>query len=251
MNDYWWIIGTLVYTIVLSFGGALCMIHQRKFGFAGFWMTVLLVLQTIALGMRGMSTGVCPIHGLGEIFLFMGWSLNAFYLLLGRAYRMSALGLFTLPSVLFCTIISLVLYDSSHVVAGNHWVTWHAGLAILAYGAFGLSAVAGCLFLIQNGLIKKHRLNGISKILPPVRLLQFCMVRLMVSGFILILVSQIFGYCSGIGISAAKWGVAGGVSAGYMILLAVVLRRGMPGRWLSLWSIALYGLALVIFFVVK
>lgn len=251
MNDYWWIIATLVYTVVLSLGGAWFMLRRQKLGHAALWMAALLVLQTMALGARGMSMGVCPIHGMGEIFFFMGWSLNAFYLLLGRTYRMSALGLFTVPTILFCTIISLAMYNSVQVVSSNHWVTWHAGLAMLAYGAFGLSAVAGTLFLIQNELLKKHQLSGISRILPPVRLLQFCMVRLMISGFILLIVSQVFGYCSGISIPVAKWVVAGVVSAGYMVLLAIVMKRGLPGRWLAWWSICLYALALVIFSVVK
>ena len=214
-------------------------------------MAGLLVLQTIALGVRGMMSGTCPIHGLGEIFFFMGWSLNAFYLLLGSSYRMSALGLFTLPAVLLCSIAALVLHESSMVLPGNKWVTWHAGLAMLAYGAFGLAAVAGCVFLIQNELLKKHRLNGISKILPPVRLLQFCMVRLIWSGFVLILFSQVFGYCSGIDIPVEKWFVAGGVSVGYLVLLIELRMRGLPGRWLAWASIVLYVFSLVIFGVVK
>lgn len=254
MNDSWWITATLAYTVVLLVGGAWLMARQRKFGSSGFWMAGLLVLQTVALGIKGMEMGGCPIYGLGETFFFMGWSLNAFYLLLGRSYRMSAIGLFTLPGILLCVLLSLIFHHEIHAptgIRGNQWVTWHVGLAMLAYGAFGLSAVAGWVFLIQNELLKKHRLSGISKILPPVRLLQSCMVRLIASGFVLIVCSQVFGYGAGIDISPEKWTVAGIVSFGYLALLLVVIARGLPGRWLAWASIALYVWSLLIFFVVK
>lgn len=36
--------------------------------------------------------------------LFLSWSINLFYLMLGRAYRMSVLGIFTAPAIAVLTV---------------------------------------------------------------------------------------------------------------------------------------------------
>ncbi|MEG2247729.1 MAG: cytochrome c biogenesis protein CcsA [Akkermansia sp.] len=239
MNDYYWLIFTALYALGLTLGGAWLFFRSRQFSWAWLLMGVLLCLQTITLGVRGMDFDSCPIRGISEIFFFLGWALNAFYLLLGRLYRMSIIGVFTLPAILFCMGVSWGCYHVPALLPPNCWITWHIGLAMLAYGAFGLSAVAGSVFLIQNSFLKRHHLLGRTKLLPPVRLLQGCMVRLSMVGFLLIIVSQVLGYCSNQTIPAEKWIVAACVSFGYLVLLLVVKFRGLPGRWMA-WASIIY-----------
>ena len=48
----------------------------------------------------------------------------------------------------------------------------HAALILLAYGAFGLAAVAGVMFLTQEHDLKFHKLRAILSLLPPIQRLE-------------------------------------------------------------------------------
>lgn len=66
-------------------------------------MACLFVLQTGALCVKAYQTEMCPIRGASEVLFFLSWSINLFYLMLGRAYRMSVLGIFTAPAIAVLT----------------------------------------------------------------------------------------------------------------------------------------------------
>lgn len=253
MNDLYWMAAVLLLSLALT-GMGLWKVFctQCRPGNPWMWMLALFILQTIALTCKGASWGECPIRGISEVVFFMGWALNAFYLLLGRLYRMSILGLFTAPAVAGCTIISLLTYSRAMpLLTHSEWLPWHIGLAMLSYGAFGLAAVAGIVFLIQDSFLKEHRVTGISGKLPPVRTLHSSMKRLLLIGFILLVASELFGYLSGLDITAGKSLVAMGVSMTYLVLLLFVYLRGLPGRTLAWCSLTLYVCSLAIFFVLK
>lgn len=253
MSDYPWMAAVLAASLLLTGFGAWKVLSSRgEVGHPWSWMLALFVLQTVALAWRGMLLGECPVRGFAEVVFFMGWALNAFYLLLGRMYRMSVLGLFTAPAVAACTAIALWTYDAPHAfpLMGG-WLTWHIGLAMLAYGAFGLAAVAGIVFLIQDGLLKEHRVAGASGKLPPIRTLQTVMGRLVGAGFFLLLVSLLFGWLTGIPIASGKAVIAVGISAAYLVLLLWRHWKGMPGRTLAWICLVLYVCSLAIFFVLK
>ena len=55
----------------------------------------------------------------------------------------------------------------------------HAALALVAYGAFALAAVAGVMYVVQEKLLKKHRLNSFFHILPPIAELSVALQRVL------------------------------------------------------------------------
>ena len=58
-----------------------------------------LVFQTLFLRERGELHGRCPITNGAEVLVFVSWSIVIMYLALGRAFRLSLLGVFTMPMV--------------------------------------------------------------------------------------------------------------------------------------------------------
>ena len=89
-------------TLLALAGGVVGILTMRgkKTGRSAFWWMVgVFAAQSMALGWRGELRGQCPLGDLGEVCLFLAWSLTLFYLVTGTAYRVSLLGVFTAPLV--------------------------------------------------------------------------------------------------------------------------------------------------------
>jgi ABC-type uncharacterized transport system permease subunit len=69
----------------------------------------------------------------------------------------------------------------------------HATLILLAYGAFGLAAFAGLMFLTQERNLKFHKMRAVLSLLPPIQRLEIATNRLVISGFILLTVGLVDG----------------------------------------------------------
>src|SRR6187401_29217 len=120
-------------------------------------MAVGFVFQCAFLYLRGQAHGRCPLTNLFEVFIFIGWSLVLLYFLVGTAYRLSLLGVFTAP--LLAALQTFVLVSpmpppSAKVLASkvNPWLEMHASLALMSYAAFALACVTGVMFLMQDYL---------------------------------------------------------------------------------------------------
>jgi ABC-type uncharacterized transport system permease subunit len=66
------------------------------------------------------------------------------------------------------------------------WTSLHAALMALAYGAFGLSSVAGVMYLTQEHNLKLHKLRAIFALMPPIQRLEIVVGRLLLVGFVLL-----------------------------------------------------------------
>jgi Cytochrome C assembly protein len=76
--------------------------------------------------------------------------------------------------------------DSKAGQVSNVWISLHAALMSLAYGAFGLSSVAALMYLTQEHNLKFHKLQAIFSLLPPIQRLEVVVGRLLLSGFVLL-----------------------------------------------------------------
>src|SRR5436190_9318512 len=124
--------------------------HPRRFNF--FAIALGFALQSAFLYVRGHALGRCPITNLFEVFIFLAWSVALIYLAIGPAYRLSLMGAFTAPLVLFIQGFALLApVDIPHRmrVAVNPWLEFHASISMMAYGAFAFSCVAGVMYLVQ------------------------------------------------------------------------------------------------------
>ena len=131
------------------------------------------------LSLRGEMRACCPSgrHGRG-VDLSPHGRLTMFYMAVGSVYRLSLLlGVFTAHAlVCFLLSISLDAWDcltrarsARSVVDG--WRESHAAFSVLAYGALGLAAVAGVMFIVLNQAVERcaHSGTGLFANLPPAR----------------------------------------------------------------------------------
>jgi ABC-type uncharacterized transport system permease subunit len=187
------------YTAGLVLGTVSLLRGQRTHGLLIYFAVLAgYVLQFVGLGIRGHSTGGCPLGNPFEILQFTAWSAITLYLVVGVTFRSSLLGYFTACLGAALTIVSLSIpeWDAvrrTHIFGGNPWIELHAALAIFSYGVFGLLALTSALFLLRHFSLKSKRLSGWFSLLPSILDLDHIEVRLLGTGLALLTLALLFG----------------------------------------------------------
>lgn len=251
--DRWFLIASTLFAAIGGMWGMISVHRGHRSHWTLVWMTAAFLSQIGFLAIRGNERGACPLMDSGEILSFLAWSLTLFYLLVGPAYRISLLGVFTAPVVVIFQAIALTpgTLDANPVKAlgGNPWHETHSAMSVLAYGALALAAVAGVMFLVLDKQLKEHHLkSGLFRNLPPVRELLVSLVRLLWLGGVLLTIGVIAGFLMPRSESALPHLIAAvAVWLAYAVLLAVKQVRGLTGRRLSLSAVGLFVLSLLVF----
>jgi ABC-type uncharacterized transport system permease subunit len=199
---------TLFY--LFSFGHTLYALGAGRFQ-PGRFNFIAMALGAFSQGwyltLRGSAEHACPIGNLSETLIFLSWSISLIYLVIGATYRLSLMGAFTAPLVLILQIAALLLPDhvSSSFFRPNPWVETHAALSLVAYGSFGLAAVAGLMFLVQEGQLKSRRPAPIFHHLPPINILSEATLRLLWVGFLLLTLSFASGLMAHLAVAGGKF----------------------------------------------
>lgn len=221
--------------------------RPSRFNFAA--MIGGFVFQTGFLVERGHALNACPLTNLFEVLIFLSWSMVLLYFLVGTAYRISLLGVFTSPlAFIFQTVALISPIDSPPGprarVAPQPWLETHAAISIVAYGAFALACVAGVMYLIQERQLKTHRLRGLFFMLPPIADLAVAINRLIFTGFILLTLGLLTGFAVRPEVEWSKviWGVGVWLIYGG-ILQADKWRRVTPRR-VAVLSVAAFSITL-------
>lgn len=122
--------------------------------------------------------------------MFAMWVIVTLCLVLGAWSRLRFLGAFTSPVLLGMGVFALMPgLDARHgsVLEVPVVITsLHAAFMALAYGAFGLSSIAGLMFLTQENNLKFHKLRAVFSLLPSVQRLEAATGWLLLGGFALL-----------------------------------------------------------------
>ena len=154
------------------------------------------VFHTTSMLLRGFKIQACPIHNLYEATVFMGWAVVAAYLAVGWQARLRFLGAFAAPLLFTMGVFALMpALDSKSSTEGEFhvWQSIHAALVLLAYGAFGLSAVAAGMYLFQSHNLKVHKARAVMGLLPPIQRVETVVTRLIGTGLILLSAGLVSG----------------------------------------------------------
>jgi HemX protein len=145
------------------------------------------ILHTAAMFKRGLSLDRCPLHNLYEATTFVLWVMVAAYLVFGLWGRVRFLGAFASP-VLFA-VGAFALMPALDKATGPQpdfslpMTSLHASLVLLAYGAFGLAAVAAAIYRTQEHNLKFNKLRAVLSLLPPIQRLELVMTWMLAAGF--------------------------------------------------------------------
>lgn len=251
--DRWTLVAATLLSLIAGAWGMLSVHRGHRSRWTVVWMAGTLLCQFLFLGLRGEARGACPLADRGEVLVFLAWSLTLFYLLVGPAYRISLLGVFSAP-VVFCfqaaALLPGMLESSPQKIAGvDPWHETHSATSVLAYGALALAAVAGVMFLVLDHQLKEHHLkSGLFRNLPPVRELLVSLTRLLRLGGLLLTIGILAGFLMPHDSSALPHLVAAvAVWLAYLVVLGVHGIRGMTGRRLACSALALFVFSLLVF----
>jgi ABC-type uncharacterized transport system permease subunit len=154
-------------------------------------------LHTAAMMLRGFRLDQCPVNNLYEATIFITWTIVVAYLALGLWPRLRFLGAFASPVLFAIGVFALMpALDPPHGPKpefSGAGTSLHATLILLAYGAFGLAAVAGVMFLTQEHDLKFHKLRAVLSLFPPIQRLETITSRLVLAGFVLLTIGLAVG----------------------------------------------------------
>lgn len=154
-------------------------------------------VHTGAMLLRGFRLDRCPITNLYEATTFITWTIVGIYLLLGVWSRLRFLGAFASPVLFAIGVFALMPgFDATGPArpeVPGPITSAHAALMALAYGAFGLSAIAALMYLTQERNLKFHKLQAVFSLMPPIQRLELATGRLLIAGFALLSVGLVVG----------------------------------------------------------
>jgi len=213
-----------------------------------------LAFQVCGLYLRGMSVGGCPLGNKFELVQFVVWSAMVLYFVVGTAFRLSLLGLFTAGYAASLALISLLVPEwdgpaRQKIFGDNPWIELHAALAVFSYGVFGLLALTSVMHLLQNWSLKNKRLNGLFWFLPSVVQLGQINFRLLGTGVGLLGISLAVGASWWMRDTASADAVKIAVTVGIWLAYGAALALRALGRLVAArlaWAcVALFALALL------
>lgn len=204
-------------------------------------MTLGFLILTAFLGMRSRQYGGCPLTDLSrsEVFVFIGWCIVLLYFLVGSAYRLSLLGVFTAPLVVALNVVAMAMPVAAAAGreprAGDPWKEIHVGLSMIAYAAFAFACIAGVMFLLQDHFLKRHRIGGFFYQLPPIHESAKAIQRLAWVGLLVLTVAMLAALGMRVS-SKAHVALGWGIWAFYVVMGFIMWRHVLSPRqtaWLA------------------
>ncbi len=208
------------------------------------------VFHSVFLVMRSAEIHRCPLTNLFEAFVFITWTMMLIFLVIGRSYRLSILGLFTTPMVVALNLFALVS-PTDKTLTGTpkgFWKELHAPLSVMSYGAFAIAAAAAAMYLLQQYLLKSHKITDWVYLLPSVAEMQKITMRLLFFGMVIYTAGLVSGFIAG---QERGWAIMDFKTI-WSIFVWVLYGLLFVGYWRSWWGgrKAAYGTVLLFGFVI-
>jgi ABC-type uncharacterized transport system permease subunit len=241
-----WILLVVCLLLLVSFGYTFVALGAGRFRPGTINLTTVggaFALLSIFLYWRGQEVQACPLYSLSDLLVFLGWSIALIYLLIGPAYRLSLMGAFTAPLILVLVLVGLAVMPEEVARRSgppDAWVELHASLSVVAYGAFGLAAVAGAMYLVQERQLKRHQVSRLFYNLPPIQDLSTATGRLIVLGFSLLTVAFLAGFISRLPVEGLKIWASLIIWALYGMLVWRRSRHQLSPRHQACWALGFF-----------
>jgi ABC-type transport system involved in cytochrome c biogenesis permease subunit len=143
----------------------------------------------------------------GSMSLF-GWLLALTYLGLELFHRERSVGAFVVPIVLVLLIAAGSIGHRAVPLpppAKGVVFALHVTLSILAYAAFALSFVLSAMFLLEERVLRRHKMGTVVWRFPPLELLERMSRSSVIVGLVTIFAGTILGYVSADRLTGRLW----------------------------------------------
>ena len=153
------------------YGSALALRQAELFQGAVLLSRGGLLLHTIAIAARWVSSGHPPLSDIYEMVLVFSWAVVALHVVAEWRLKVTFLGAITLPIAALALILMQVLPGEIRPLVPALQSTWlqiHVTLAMLSYAGFTISFAVALLYLIKDGVTTRNFLTGCSALVVAV-----------------------------------------------------------------------------------
>lgn len=134
-------------------------------------MVLALVLHTVHVLMQWVAVAAPPVN-IYTSFSFLAWAITGAYLAFQARTKTQILGVFVSPVVVVMMVFSSVGMSGGEPfppALRSPLVPVHIVLLLTGGALFALACLAGIMYLLQDRLIRGKKIQGFSRILPPLR----------------------------------------------------------------------------------
>jgi ABC-type transport system involved in cytochrome c biogenesis permease subunit len=178
-----------------------------------------LLLHSGALITRGVSAGHVPFSGAFESLLLLSWAVSLVWHVLESFTRIKAIGLYAMAVVLVLLTAAWTQYDAPAALVPalrSDIVVLHVIVMVTAIAALYVAGGAAIIYLVEQGLLKRHRLNGVLGRLPSLASLDKLMYHATLFGLPFLTMGMVAGVIRAVTFKVANWW------ADPMVLLALL-----------------------------
>ncbi len=160
-------------------------------------LRVGLLLHGVAIAARAWQYGFTPALDVQDGLSLLAWFLGLTYAGLNQRLKLPILGAFVVPLMLAVALPALSLPGPARPLPPplhTALLPFHVTVAILGYAAFGVAALIGVAYLLQERELKaRHTLSTLWSRLPSLELMDRLNRGLTVAGFVLLTLAIVSG----------------------------------------------------------
>lgn len=163
-------------------------------------------LHTLGLGLRVLAQGRPPVGGHHVVLSTIVWAAVLLLLWGERRYALRALPAFVLAPAAVLGLVAAAAPEEALFRGSGVPELWaHALFVILGLGALAGNFAGGLMYVLQERAIKRGRLSGISRRLPPLDALDRFSFHALVVGFPFLTIGIVLGTVSAATAHGAAW----------------------------------------------
>lgn len=145
--------------------------RTRLFRYALVSISLGAVFHLVSIVEDGLASGRLPIATFNEAVSFLAFLLTALFLLWYWRYRFQALSVFVFPLVFMLTLTAALGGPDQPPVLDpmlrSAWLYIHATMFFLGHAMLFVTFVAGLMYLLQEGELKRKKSRALFHRLPP------------------------------------------------------------------------------------
>lgn len=134
------------------------------------FMFVGLIVHTFSLAALWLPAGPTPVVSVHDALSLFAWVMAAAYLGFQLKTKTRVLGAFISPIICLIMVVASIglggTVNAPPILRGS-LVRIHILLSVAGEALFAVASCAGLMYLIQDGLIRRKRAGGLSRLLPP------------------------------------------------------------------------------------
>jgi len=160
------------------------------------WLRMLLLshgINTIALLALTARLRHFPVENMSEVMALLGWAQVGLYAILGRRWKVQALGGIAAPAAaVLTTFAAFTLGHEGRHASNSAWFPVHVSSLVASYAAFCLAAFCSILYFYQSRRLKQKKLQT-AFLLPSLDTLDRVAFRFILVGFPLLVLGMVSG----------------------------------------------------------